>query len=165
MSSDLVMSCLETMHHRVCRLEAEPDQVFIVGVKRDPNTGQEYAAHLQETTDDVLSGVLFVLRHSVDQDVLRANLEVLADHATEEFKTYYQDFLRTRGAIPEDLEAQLSLDEQADLRKFIDFIEKVPRRTTADTINLGLRYYAYILFHEKPKLLLLSLKKCVTFSV
>lgn len=165
MSSDLVMSCLETMHHRVCMLEAESDQVFIVGVKRDPNTGQEYAAHLQETTDDILSGVLFVLRHSADQTVLRANLEILGDHATDEFKQYYQDFHKTRGAIPEDLEAQLSLNEQADLRKFDNFVHKVPRRTTGDNINLGLRYYAYILFHENPKLLLLSLKKCETFSV
>lgn len=44
MSSDLVMSCLETMHHRVCRLEADGIRGFIVGVA--PGTDPSEKSHV-----------------------------------------------------------------------------------------------------------------------
>ena len=44
MSSDLVMSCLETMHHRVCRLEADGIRGFVVGVA--PGTDPSEKSHV-----------------------------------------------------------------------------------------------------------------------
>jgi len=44
MSSDLVMSCLETMHHRVCRLEADGIRGFVVGVA--PGTAPSEKSHV-----------------------------------------------------------------------------------------------------------------------
>ena len=165
MSNGIVVSCLETMHHRVRRLEADSEQVFIVGVKRDPETGQEYAAHMQDMTDDWLTGVLFVLRHSDDGVVLRANLEVLADHATEDFQRYYKEFLDHKASIPPELQKDLSYREQADLRRFVALFHKVPVRNKSDKLSTGLRYYAYTCFSGNPKLLQLCMNICETVQV